>query len=84
MSKKSCLANLVLLVSNLGALGLTASSFVTCGTFEPDEFLDLAQARQDSILPILTPHWNVHPCFFLSLKTFHLPGSNLLAVCLRC
>jgi len=68
----------------VGVLALTASVYVDCKALNPDEFLDLALACQDPILPVLSLHLNTNPFLPRSLKTFHFNGGNLFTNCLRC
>ena len=76
--------SLALLISIIGCLGLTASEYVDCKDYYPDEFLDLGMARQYPIFPVLGPHQNTHPLLFLSLKIFYFQRANLLISILRC
>jgi hypothetical protein len=84
MKKNSTLINLVLLISIIGVLVLTASQFVDCKELCPDEFLDLALAWRYPTLPVFAPRRNTHPFLFRFMKTYYLQRVNLLASPLRC
>jgi len=84
MKRLHCLINLVLLISIVGSLGLTASAYVDCKDFYPDEFLDLALAWQYPILDVLVPQRNTHPLLLRCFKIVHLQRLNLLTPFLRC
>ncbi len=84
MKENICLINLVLLISIIGGLALTASAYVGCKDISPDEFLDLAVASQYPISPVFAPRLNAHAYLLHALRTFHLQGINLLTAILRC
>jgi hypothetical protein len=84
MCKNNRLTNLLLLVSIVGALALTSQEFVTCHDDLPDEFLDLAAASQNQILPVFAPHRNTHPIPLNLLKKFYFKRTYLHATLLRC
>jgi len=67
-----------------GSLALTASTYVDCKDFYPDEFLDLALACQYPILPVFAPHRNTHPFLLYCLKGFYFKRIALLTPILRC
>ena len=78
------LINLLLFVSMISAITLTASSYVGCISFEKDEFLDLSLSSKIPLLPILALHrkTTLRPlCFLIILFLF---GINLHNECLRC
>jgi len=78
------LINLVLLISIIGVLSLTAPQYVDCKEIYPDEFLDLALAWQYPILPVFAAHRNTHPFLLLFTKMFYLERFGLLTIFLRC
>jgi hypothetical protein len=84
MKGKSRLINLILLISIIGVLALTASTCVDCKDFYPDEFLDLALARQSPIIPVLAPYLNTHPYLLHPLKIFYFGRVDLPTSILRC
>jgi len=84
MKRHRGLINLVLLISIAGSLGLTASTYVDCKDFYPDEFLDLALAWQYPILHVYAPQRNTHPLLLRCFKIFHLQRLSLLTTFLRC
>jgi len=77
------LINLLLFISRISAITLTASSYVGCISFEKDEFLDLSLSSQIPLLPVLifprkaTPH----PLYFLRVLLLFEP--DLYNECLR-
>ena len=73
-----------LLCSIIGTLALTAPEYVACRDLCPDEFLDLALASQDSVLPVFDLHRNTHPTLLRSLKTLYFQEIPFLTTCLRC
>ncbi len=75
--------NLVMLISLLGALVLTAHEYAVCESDLPDEFLDLAVAYQNLTLPVFAPHLNIGPILISLLKTARFQKANLTAS-LRC
>jgi len=78
------LAALFLLISIFGGLAFTASEYVDCKNFYPDEFLDFALECHYPILPIFAPYWNTHPLLLHSFKIFYFQRDDLLATFLRC
>ena len=84
MKGKHCLISLVLLISIIASVALTASEYVDCKDCYPDEFLDLGLACQYPIFPVFAPHQNTHPLLFLSLKIFYFQRANLLIAIQRC
>jgi hypothetical protein len=68
----------------LGALAFTASAYVSCGNFESDEFLDIAQIYKDPNSPILALHLNNNPFNPPLPKLLHFKSINLFAEILRC
>ncbi len=84
MKQTHCLTKLLLICSIFGSLVLTAPDYVDCRDPIPDEFLDLALATQDSILPVFDPNRNTYPFYFRSLRTFHFQRADLLTNSLRC
>jgi len=87
MKGTHCLVNLVLLISIMsiiGAIALTASEYVDCKAPCADEFLDLALACENPILPVFAPQMNTHPYLPHSLKIFYFQGINYLTTVLRC
>jgi hypothetical protein len=84
MKRNHRLINWVLFVSMVGALALTASTYVGCGSFESDEYLDLAQVSPNPVVPILACHWKTRPLYLRFLKTFCFQRANLLTNLLRC
>ncbi len=83
MKANNRLINLVLLISLLGALVLTAHEYIVCQSDLPDEFLDLAVACQNLTLPVFAPYLNTDPILISLLKTFRFQKANLTAS-LRC
>jgi hypothetical protein len=75
---------LVLLISIIGVLTLSASEYVNCTDFYPDEFLDLGLACQPQVLPVLSLSLNTHPLHRAPLKTLYFQRANLLTTFLRC
>jgi len=84
MKRKYGLLSYVLLISTMGVLLLTASEYVDCKDFYPDEFLDLALAWQYPILSVFVPQLNNHPYIFHSLKGLYFKRIDLLNPILRC
>ena len=84
MRGRNYLLGSVLLISVIGALALTTSSYVACKDFYPDEFLDLGLLCQHPIFPVFAPHLNTHPALLPSLNTYHLQKANLLTTFMRC
>ena len=78
------IVSLVLLISIIGALALTASQYVNCTDLYPDEFLDLALECQYPILPIFAPYRNTHPLLLHSFKISYFRTDNHLTTFLRC
>jgi len=84
MKGKYCLISFVLLISIIGVLGLTASEYVDCKGFYPDQFLDLALAWQYPILPVFARHLDTPFYRLHSLKIFDFQKIYLLTPILRC
>jgi hypothetical protein len=84
MKGTRCLISLLLLISIIGAIALTASKYVDCNDPCADEFLDLALVCQNPILPVFAPQMNTHPYLPHSLKIFYFQGINYLTTVLRC
>jgi hypothetical protein len=84
MKGKYFLLNFVLLISIIGVLALTASEYVDCKGFYPDEFLDLALAWEYPILPVFAPHLNTYSYLFRSVKIFYFQRMDLANPILRC
>jgi len=84
VKENNSLINLVLLISIIGVLSLTASQYVDCKDIYPDEFLDLALAWQYPVLPVFAPHRNTHPFLLRFIKMFYLRRFNLFTIFLRC
>ena len=84
MNKNNWLIRSFLLLSVVGALGLTTANYVGCEDFDADEFLDLGLLCQHPILPILTPHLKTYPSnpSFVKISDFEKP--ELLSTVLRC
>ena len=76
--------NLLLLISMLGVLTLTAHEYVVCQSDLPDEFLELAVTFQRPTLPVFAPLLNNHPSLIRPLKTFSFLRTDLRATSLRC
>jgi hypothetical protein len=75
--------NLILLISIIGGLALTAPEYAACKDLFPDEFLDLGLACQGPIFPVFASHRNTHP-LLLSRKILYFQKDNLLFTILRC
>jgi hypothetical protein len=84
MKANKRLMHLVLLFAIFGVLAFTASDYVGCHADFPDEFLDLAAACQNPVLPVFSPELNLHPCALKSLKVLHSPTIGPLNSILRC
>jgi hypothetical protein len=84
MKGKYCLISFVLLISIIGVLALSASEYVDCKGFYPDEFLDLALAWQCPISTVFARHLDTHPYLLYSLKIFDFRRIDLLTPILRC
>ena len=84
MRKNNRLVGLLLSISMLGVLALTAEQYVACQDNFPDEFLDLAAACQNPILPVFTPHLSTDPFSISLLKIFCVHRTNLHTTSLRC
>ena len=84
MKRNNRLISLVLLISIIGSLALTASEYVDCTNLYPDQFLDLAMECQNPILPVFAPYRNTHPLFLPGLKTSYVQRDNLFNTLLRC
>ena len=84
MRKNNHLINLLLLISILGVLAITAQQYVACQDDFPDEFLDLAAACQNPTLPVFAPHLNTHPIPISLLKILCFQRTNLHTTSLRC
>lgn len=76
--------NFVLVISLMGVLALTASSYVGCGNFDSDEFLDIAQIYQNPNLPMLAFYLSTLPLCRLVPKVLHFKNVILLPSILRC
>ena len=83
MKGNRCLVNLVLLIAMTGSLALTASTYVDCKDFYPDEFLDLGLLCQHPILPVFTPHLNTYPSKLFSVKISDSQKLEFLSTVLR-
>jgi hypothetical protein len=84
MKGKYCLLSFVLLISIFGVLAFTASEYVDCKGFYPDQFLDLALAWQYPISAVFARHLDNHSYCLHSLKIFNFQRIDLLASILRC
>jgi len=84
MTRNNCLISVVLLVSIIGVLALTASDYVGCTNPYPDEFLDFAFECPYPILPVFAPQLNTHPLLLHSLKIFYFQKIDFLSPILRC
>jgi hypothetical protein len=84
MKENHFLTSSVLLISIVGVLTLSASAYVNCRDFYPDEFLDLGLACQPQILPVLSLSLNTHPLHRLALKTLYFQRVNFLTTFMRC
>lgn len=85
MKAKHRLINFLLVVSLMGAIALTASSYVGCGSFEDDEFLDLSLSSKLPLSPILALRRKSapRPLRFLRILLLFLEP-DLHTDCLRC
>ena len=83
MNKTNWLIRLFLLLSVVGALGLTTPNYVGCENFYPDEFLDLGLLCQHPILPVFTPHLNTYPSERFSVKISDSQKLEFLSTVLR-
>ena len=84
MRRNYGLISFVLLISTVGVLLLTASEYVGCKDFYPDEFLDLALAWQYPSLIVFAPYLDNHPYLYHSLKGSYFRRIDLLTPVLRC
>jgi hypothetical protein len=84
MKGKYCLISFVLLISIFGLLALTASEYVDCKGFYPDQFLDLALAWQYPISPVFARTLAIQPYRLHFLKIFDFQRIDLLTPILRC
>jgi hypothetical protein len=78
------LINFLLFISMMGVLAITASAYVSCGSFEADEFLDIALASPNQNPTVLPFHLNNSPLPLRPLTIIHLQRVNLLTNLLRC
>jgi hypothetical protein len=78
------LINFLLFISMMGILAITSSAYVSCETFQADEFLDIALASPNQNPTVLPLHLNNCPLLLRSLKIIHLQKINLLTKLLRC
>jgi hypothetical protein len=84
MRKNNRLIDLLLLISILGVLALTAQEYITCQDDFQDELLDLAAACQNPALPVFAPRLNTHPNLISLLKIFCFQRTDLHTTSLRC
>jgi hypothetical protein len=76
--------SLVLTISMVGGLALSASAYVSCANFEADEFLDIAQIYQNPNSPILALHLTNNPLNPPLPKLLHFKKINPFVEILRC
>jgi hypothetical protein len=67
-----------------GLLALTPQEYVVCQDDFPDEFLDLAVACQNPILPVFAPYKNAYPSLVCFRNTFCFRKVDLSPFILRC
>jgi hypothetical protein len=84
MRKNARIIDLLLLISMVGVLALTAQQYVACQDDFPDDFLDLAAACPPWTLPVFAPHLNPHPFPIGLLKMVYFQKTNIHTTTLRC
>jgi hypothetical protein len=84
MKENHFLTSSALLFTIIGVLTLSASEYVNCRDFHPDEFLDLGLAWQPWVLPVLSLSLNTHPLHRAPLKTLYFYRVSLLTTFMRC